>query len=759
MPDIHWFATCFPSRRSDKPVVEISLKFGPHDQEPFPQQLSKIKELLISGGILTPDEKFPEPTLPDVRMAWYASLLVQTALLFQRKAGHRVSFYSVRCHPEQNRCIALLEHEHCDVGMTAVKLAAELIGGKRKLLAEPFRAFCEFAHDRLLPIDTEAIIQAARNSDVPCIQLERQPYKREEFEELTGGDCIRRNGLLMLGHGTQQHVLDGTFCLDKSGDLKGLLKSSSERRALLEKLDIPLLDSNDGQTAGTNRYQLIAVNGKVTAVTGHPGGKSHALENVHDSLIELALAVNREAGFAPLSLTMQTSDISRPLDQAGDGVVDFELAPELDRLMDIGSPLLESTAKEIVDWLFPEKGHARMPVIAVTGTNGKTTTCRMISHVLMAAGRKPGLVCTTGVYLNGLQIESDDQAADTGHLKVLTSTAVDVAVLETHHAGIIFRGFAFEWCDIAVCLNVTEDHLGVGHVESLEQMVAVKRALPERARHGVVLNADDPHCLAMLDSMTADKACLVSMEFDQEALSARAGKPLDCSCVLELVSGEEWLVIHDHGHRLPLMAVNQIPATFDGTARFNVSNAMHSVAAAYLAGISIDLIKSSMGQFTSGFEANPGRMNVFDDLPFRLITDFAHNPDGLGKLSEFVDRQTVSGRKLIAFAGNRKKEHETLKKMARALAGHYDFYFCRDYKPFGEEKVADVAHVLQSGLLEAGVAENQTAVITYGKDVIFEIFDACKPGDLLVIVVGYFEQYELPGYVQEYAQIKANSAE
>ncbi len=96
--------------------------------------------------------------------------------------------------------------------------------------------------------------------------------------------------------------------------------------------------------------------------------------------------------------------------------------------------------------------------------------------------------------------------------------------------------------------------------------------------------------------------------------------------------------------------------------------------------------------------------------------------------------------------------------MARVLAGHYDFYFCRDYQPFGEEKVSDVAHILQKRLLEAGVAENQTAVIIYGKDVIFEMFDACKPGDLLVIVVGYFEQYELPDYVREYAQIKASSA-
>ena len=372
----------------------------------------------------------------------------------------------------------------------------------------------------------------------------------------------------MLGHGAQQHVLDGTFCLDRCGDLKGLLESNAQRRALLEKLDVPVMDPNDSQTAGAKKYHLITANGKVTGVTSQLGGESQPLENVHDSLIDLVAAVTREIGFAPAAITVMTSDISRPLAQTGGGVVDFELAPELDRLVEIGSPILESTAEEIVDWLFPEPGCARMPVIAVTGTNGKTTTSRMISHVLTGAGRKPGLVCTTGVYLNGLQIESDDQAADTGHLKVLASKAVDVAVLETHHAGIIFRGFAFEWCDIAVCLNVTEDHLGVGHVDTIEQMAALKQALPERARHGVVLNADDPYCLAMLDSMTADKACLVSMELDQEALVARAGKPLDYSCVLELVSGEEWLVMYEHGQRLPLLAVNQIPATFGGTARF-----------------------------------------------------------------------------------------------------------------------------------------------------------------------------------------------
>ena len=160
--------------------------------------------------------------MPAERMTWYASLLAQTALLFQRKSGHRVNYFSVESFPDENRCRALLEHEHCDVGMTAVKLACELLTGERKQLAEPFKMFNKFAMDRLLPLETGAIIKAARRRDIPVIQLDRFPFKRADFDGLTGARCIRPNGLLMLGHGEHQRVLDGTFCISNSEDFAGL---------------------------------------------------------------------------------------------------------------------------------------------------------------------------------------------------------------------------------------------------------------------------------------------------------------------------------------------------------------------------------------------------------------------------------------------------------------------------------------------------------------------------------------------------------
>jgi len=652
MPAIEWFAYCFPNRRTDKTVVEITLKFTPVDQHGFPQRATEIKDILVSSGVLTEDEVFPEQVLPDDRMEWYASLLVQTALLFQRKADHRVSFYSVSCEPGQNRCIALLEHEHCDVGMTAVKLAVELVSGKRRLLAEPFRMFKKFALDRLLPVETEAIIKAANRRDIPCIQLERQPYKREDFDSLTGGKCFSRNGLLMLGHGVHQHVVDGTFCLDKAEEFKDLL-------------------------------------------------------------------INREQNRAQVRVS--------------------------------GSSFTESTADDLIDWLFPDKGRARMPIIAVTGTNGKTTTTRMINHILMKAGREPGMVCTDGVFLNGRQVSEGDQCTDTGHLKVLTSKEVKAAVLETHHAGILLRGFAFGWCDIAVCLNVSEDHLGVSNINSVEQMAKVKQALPERARHAVVLNADDSYCLKMLSSMVAEKTCLVSMQYDVDELRNLAGQGAACFCVLELIGNVQWLVIYDNGQRLPVMDVSSIPATFNGTARFNISNAQHAVIASHLVGITLETIRSAMVSFHSGYESTPGRLNVFDDLPFRIIMDFAHNPDGMRRLVEFIDQQSVSGRKLVAFAGSANRIDTTIRNMGHSLAGHFDFYFCKEFAPRKGRKPRKVAHILQQGLIEAGVSENQTLVTTSGKEVIFKIFDACNTGDLLVMLMGHVEKHQLPAYIREYA--------
>jgi len=758
MPAIRWFAYPCPNRRTDTPVVEITLEFSADDQHNRSRHTRFVKKILVNSGIINKDEVFPNVALPDDGMGWYTSLLVQTALLFQCKAGHRVSFFTFSCYPDQNRSMALLEHEHCDVGLTAVKLAVEVVSGQREHLAKPFQAFKAFAKERLLPWDTEAIIKAARRRDIPSIRLERLPFKRQDFEELTGGECIRRNGLLMLGHGTHQHVLDGTFCIDLSSNYRDLRVDADQRQLLLKKLGVPVKTPGDGMT-NAEQYHLIAVNGHVTAVVRQADRKTFPPAILDNSIVDHVLKIGCETGFAPVVVTVVSADISCSGSQGESCVLDFELAPELDQYLesngDLATNLMHSTADMIIDWLFHGKEQTRVPIIAVTGTNGKTTTTRMINHILVSAGLEPGMVCTDGVYLNGKQIIKGDQSTITGHLQVLTNKAVNATVLETHHAGILRNGFAFRWCDIAICLNVTEDHLGRMNIETVEQMAEIKQSLPERARQAAVLNADDQYCLAMADAMVAEKVCLVSMKYSIDQLRTMVGSDNICCCVLDPVESGEWMVIHDQGHRVPVIDVASIPITFNGTARFNISNAMHAALASYLQGIPVEVIKTALSGIEASYETTPGRLNIFDNLPFRVVMDFAHNPDGLRHLCEFVDLQTVDGRRVIAFAGSSSRTDETIKKMAHSVAGHFDFYFCKEYAPSSGREKRLTAHILQQGLMESGVASEQTAVRTFGREVIFEILDNCQPGDLLVMALGHVEKHQLAGFIDEYIEAGA----
>ena len=752
MPEILFFPYYGPNRRSDRRVVEIRLDFGSDESSGFPLKVSDIRTILVDSGVLTEGESFPEKPPPDDRTDWYSSLLAQTALLLQRKNDHRVKYFCVSCEPGIKRCTALVEHEHSEVGMAAVKLAISMFSGRQESLAEDFRSFSKFARERVLPLETEAIINAARRRKIPVFQLDREPLSGL-FDT---GFRIRRNGLLSLGHGVTSHVLDGTFCVDKAGDyLKALLRNPDQRMALLRQFEIPTVQLVDRNNADTRKFILLIINGNVTAVEQLANGNIQVIGGVHESLLHMCRAISEEAGFAPVAVTVLTTDISRSLTRTGGWVQDFNLAPNLNMLLRPGNEepdLLDSAADSLLNWLFPDHQKASMPIVAITGTNGKTTTSRMISHILQMSGRKPGLVCTDGIFLNGRQVSHADASSFIGHARVLTSNQVDLAVLETHHRGIAVRGFAFQSCDIAVCLNVTAEHLEEGEIETVEEMAVIKRALLERASKVAVLFADDAYCMAMLKFLQADTICLVSLQSTVAQLRRLVSHNHTSFCVLETMADEQWIILYSDQQRLPVMPVVQIPATFDGTARFNISNAMHAIVACHFAGTNIRAIRSSLSAFSAGQEMTPGRMNVYDELPFRIIIDFAHNADGMIKVCDFIDRQTVTGRKLIAFAGSGKRNDETNIKAAQAVAGHFDFYFCKDYEPSEPPKRKYMASFMQQVLIEEGIAENQTAILTFGKNQIFKIFDACEPGDLLLMLLGHVEKKTVPGYIRDYAR-------
>ena len=403
-----------------------------------------------------------------------------------------------------------------------------------------------------------------------------------------------------------------------------------------------------------------------------------------------------------------------------------------------------------VQSLFPDPRSARIPVIAVTGTNGKTTTTRMIAHILREAGFRTGVTTSEGIILAGTALSAGDSASFEGHARILTDPGVEAAVLETHHRGIVIRGFAWRHCDVGLCLNVSEDHIAPGEIETLQEMADVKAAVPERATGAAILFADDPHCRAMAPRLRSASTWWISLQQPAAELLSLGGSGEVVACTVEGEGDDEWIVVHRREKRVPLMPVAGIPATFQGAARFMVSNAMHAAAAALALDLPPERVVEALRVFAAGEGMTPGRLNEIPGLPFRLILDFAHNPDGMARLVDFTERLPVRGRKLLALSGMAKRHDDINRKTAQAAAGHFDHYFCKEYTPSNPPPARHVAPVMRSALVGAGVDPAAISVLSYGKEVLFDILSRCEPGDLLVYLIGNAEKAVIGAYVDEF---------
>ena len=663
--------------------------------------------------------------------------------------------------------------------------------------ATQYREFLALARERVLPRDTAAIIAAAGRLDVPCQKLEREPFIAPERKFR-----VRKNGMLKLGHCAHQHIIDGTFSLSRNAQLAPLLRDRVALRRELSRLHVPLpkcdpaagncimtrkavraaeqigfpvvvkagvrgcragvfpdlktaeevraaVDSARHLSNNVSVEALVAGQSRKLLVVNHEllgafaCGEEIQTADVHSSITDLACRLSRELGVGMLLLDVVTPDFGRPLEETGGVVVDCDLAPQLDRLVPAGLipagwGTLDRAAEAFVRWMYPPGSVARIPVIAVTGTNGKTTTCHMIERIQRAAGRHPGVVCSDGIFVDEKYTASRQDIGAGAHHGILEVGNVDVAVLEEYFGRILRVGFAFEWCDVAVCTNVTNDHLGRIGIHTLEEMAAVKFEMVRRARGAVVLNADDSFCLAMAKQSKARRICLVSNAENPE-LTAKTLEDADSRCVVEPEAGRASIVIYDGAERIPLVAIDDIPATFAGAAAHNISNAMHAAAACYFSGMSVPTIAEALRAFRMSFDATPGRLNIFDGLPFRVIMDYAHNMDGFRRICAFVDRQSVAGRKIIMFSVPGDRRDSDIKHAAAEMAGHFDLYVCRVYSDLRRGSAEDVPALLKAGLCEAGVAASAVTTIPDAAAAIRFSLSLGAPGDLLVMLPGQIE--------------------
>ena len=315
---------------------------------------------------------------------------------------------------------------------------------------------------------------------------------------------------------------------------------------------------------------------------------------------------------------------------------------------------------------------------------------------------------------------------------VLRDPAVDMAVLETARGGILRSGLGYAYSDVAAVLNIQADHLGMKGINTLEQLAEIKRVVVEIARDTAVLNADDPLCLKMADHTRARHICYVTMNPGHGLVREhiRAGGR---AVVLEHGINGDMITIYDNGAHIPLLWAHLIPATLEGKAMHNVQNAMFAAALAFSLNKSLEDIRHGLRTFNTSFFQAPGRMNVFDEHPFRVILDYAHNAKGVQTMTDLATRLEVKGRRIVVLAGPGDRRDSDIEDIARAAAGCFDHYFCKAEDNLRGRKPGEVPAILAQALKSAGVPDDQVSVVPDEQEALDQALRFCLPDDLLMV--------------------------
>jgi cyanophycin synthetase len=473
-------------------------------------------------------------------------------------------------------------------------------------------------------------------------------------------------------------------------------------------------------------------------------------DEAHPDNVEIAEEAARVVGLDVAGIDFIAPDISEPVREAGGAIVEVNAAPgfRMHTHPTVGEP--QYVAKPVVDLLFPPGTPSRIPIVAVTGTNGKTTTARMITHIFKGMGRQVGLTSTDGILIDERLVVTADASGPRSARMVLQNPRVDFAVFEVARGGILREGLGYERNDVGVVLNIGADHLGLRGIDTLKQLAAVKQVVIEavpRDGHGV-LNADDP-LVAGMRRHCSGELVYFSMGDGNDLVDShtrRGGRAI----VLEDGRLGEGIVLRQ-GRRSTLIAPTQaVPATFGGRARMNVANAMAAAAAALAAGAHVHDIRAGLRSFTTSYEVAPGRLNLFEVDGYRVIVDYCHNAAGMRMLGDFVDRMAsppkggdVMARRrtgVITSPGDRRDKD--IRELGEVAARHFDALIVREDRNLRGRGPGEVAELIAAGARAAagaGARCRSLEVVLDELEASKLALDRANPGDLVVLCADQVE--------------------
>ncbi len=466
---------------------------------------------------------------------------------------------------------------------------------------------------------------------------------------------------------------------------------------------------------------------KQTANLSTGGTSKDVTDIVHPENIFMAERIATIIGLDICGIDIMAKDIKEPIVNTGGVVLEVNAGPGFRMHLNPGSGLPRNVAAPVIDKLFPNNTTGTIPIISVTGTNGKTTTTRLIAHLAKQEGYKVGYTTSDGVYIQNRLLMKGDCTGPVSTQFVLKDPTVNFAVLECARGGLLRSGLGFNNCDIGIVTNVSEDHLGLNGIHSVEQLAKVKSIIPESVRHDgyAILNADDDLVYEMRRRVVS-KVALFSMDENNPRI-----KKMQEEGGLTAIYENGYITICRGEWKLRVTKAINIPITFGGKAKFMIQNVLPAVLAAHIKGISLNDIEVALQTFLPSPSQTPGRLNLFQFRNFQLLMDYAHNPSGMKALKEFTDEIEATYKVgIITGVGDRKKED--MIELGKISAEMFDEVIIRQDQHLRGRSADEIIGYLKEGINQYDpsmiplIIKDEKEAVTYA-------IENARKGSLIVI--------------------------
>lgn len=456
---------------------------------------------------------------------------------------------------------------------------------------------------------------------------------------------------------------------------------------------------------------------------------------IHPDNIEIAIRAAATVGLDVAGVDVYTKDISESIIANGGVILEVNAAPGIRMHMHPSFGKSRNVASQIIDYMFPDEDSYSIPLVSVTGTNGKTTTTRLIAHALSMKGLCTGMTTTSGIYINNTCILKGDTTGPDSARVILMDKKVEAAVLETARGGIVRRGLGYDLADVGVITNVSEDHLGIDGINTMEELIDAKSLVVEAIKDKgyAVLNADDPS----VNTLTEHVRCRIIYT---------SKNPENLILKRHLLDGGKGVFLKDEficfgdGEKVePIINIKEIPCTLDGKLEYNIENSMAAAAACIGLNLEAELIAKSLKTFFLDDAQNPGRFNVYNVNNFKVVVDYGHNIGGYNAVLEGLKR--MEHKRLVGVIGVPGDRHDDNIIQVGAISGNgFDYIYIKEDMDKRGRNNGEVAGLLEMGVKSSGKSKEDYVTILNEGDALRTAMERAEDGDIIVV---FYEDYDL----------------